>query len=156
MKKEPSGWLYQFIRGCIQKSVEKYPTEKMKWLGNPGVNRMKLWAMVLAKQGVLKGDLKQIEVSAEVVSFDTPRLFNNILADAVYPWDVDREARNVLEFHPEWDGNPDRRNRERNYQIIEPSNTILKPQYKLIKRPGQQDTMVMIQPREPMYETFNL
>lgn len=142
---EPTGWLYQYLKACIERSVLKYPKDRKKWLGTPGASRMKLWALVLQKQGLLTGNLSALDFSrAAGISMD----FNKAFTDATWPWEVDRVARQVLEHHPEWDAFPAQR---RASEAVRRKEIDLAPYVEQAKqrvltrvqRPGQQETVVL-------------
>lgn len=145
---EPTGWLYQYCKLMIKGSVMKYPNEKSKWLGNPGVNRMKLWALVLAKQGVITGDLKTLELSANDVRFDTVRLFGDSSEGCIWPWEVDRVARQVLEHNPQFDGLPAQRralegHRRGDLNLAPFVEKARERRLSRVQKPGQQETVVI-------------
>ena len=146
---EPTGWLYRFLHSCIKLSVEKYPNDRKKWLGAPGASRMKLWALVLQKQGVLQGNLSALDQAGEGLTLNYQKAFN----DSIWPWEVDRVARQVLEHHPEFDAFPDqRRAKERQHrEPIELAPYVAQAkqrQLERVQRPGQHETIRIIVPKK--------
>lgn len=142
---EPTSWLYQYLKACIRASVEKYPKDRKKWLGTPGASRMKLWALVLQKQGLLTGNLSALDFSGAA---DLKLDFNKAFNDSIWPWEVDRVARQVLEHHPEWDAFPAQRRasevaRRKPIDIAPYVEAAKQRTLTRVQKPGQQETIVI-------------
>ncbi len=143
MTTEPTGWLYQYLKACILASVRKYPNDRKKWLGSPGANRMKLWALVLQKEGIITGSLTALDFAgAPGLTMDLNKAFTG----SIWPWEVDRVARQVLEHNPSLDGNPAQRRASEAIRRAPPDLDHYVEQAKVkelsrVQRPGQQETV---------------